>query len=322
MRAAVVTTFGGPEAAHVTDVPEPVAGPGQLTVRVAAAAINPVDVATRTGYLAGAGLQAAQDVYALGWDVAGTVVGIAPLAEGATGAGSASGADGRLALDDRVIGLSLNMSATAGAQAELVVLDTGAVALAPTTWSMEEASTLPLAGSTALQALAAAGPADGGARPLLVTGAAGAVGAIAVQVAAHEGREVVALARASDRDAVLAWGAKDFAETLDEVARLVPGGVGAVIDAAHLGAPVLDVVADGGTFVEVLPGTAPGPARGITVVSVSVAAEVRDLERLVALADTGVLVPRVAAVHTFDDVAAAHARVEASGVRGKVVLVP
>ncbi|MEP7765472.1 zinc-binding dehydrogenase [Sanguibacter sp. 25GB23B1] len=307
MRAVVVTTFGGPEAAHVADVPEPVAGPGQVAVRVTAAAVNPVDVATRTGYLASVGLQAPQETYALGWDLAGTVVDVA------------TGTDGRLEVGDQVIGLTLNMAATAGAQAELVVLDAGAVAVAPTTVDATAAATLPLAGSTALQALAAA---DGPRGALLVTGAAGAVGSVAVQVAAHDGREVVALARAGDRDAVLAWGAKHFVETLDEVARLFPGGVGSVIDAAHLGAPVLEVLSDAGTFVEVIPGTVPQPVRGITVAYVSVAAEVTDLERLVELTDAGVIRPRVTAVHPFEDVARAHARSESSGVRGKVVLTP
>ena len=311
MRAVVVTTFGGPETVHVADVPEPVAGPGQVTVRVTAAAINPVDVATRSGYLASVGLQAAQETYALGWDLAGTVVDVAP------------GADGRLRVGDHVIGLAHNMAATAGAQAELVVLDAGAVAAAPTTVDAAAAATLPLAGSTALQALAAAGGPGAGPRgALLVTGAAGAVGSVAVQVAAHDGREVVALARRGDRDDVLAWGAKHFVETVDEVARLFPGGVGAVIDAAHLGAPLLEVVADGGTFVEVLPGSAPPSARGITVAYVSVAATVADLDRLVELTDAGVIRPRVAAVHLFEDVARAHERFEAGGVRGKVVLTP
>ena len=80
MRAAVVTAFGGPEAVEVveTEVPEP--GARQIRIKVAAAALNPVDAGVRAGVFGGAGKR-----LGLGWDVAGTVDAV----------GVAAGVDGR-----------------------------------------------------------------------------------------------------------------------------------------------------------------------------------------------------------------------------------
>ncbi|TMR27871.1 alcohol dehydrogenase catalytic domain-containing protein, partial [Nonomuraea zeae] len=158
MRAVVIRSFGGPEVLEVTEVPVPVPGPGQVLIRVEAATVNPVDVATRSGALAEAGLLPPRDVIGLGWDVAGVVE--------ATGPGVAG-----LASGDRVIGLSDRLDVPLGAQAEYVVLDADAVTRAPAGVTPAEAATLPLNGLTAVQALDRLDLARGGT--LLVTGAAG-----------------------------------------------------------------------------------------------------------------------------------------------------
>ncbi|MFD0069494.1 alcohol dehydrogenase catalytic domain-containing protein, partial [Streptomyces sp. NPDC127574] len=74
MRAAVVTTFGGPESVEVVEVAVPEPGARQVRIRVAAAAVNPVDAGVRAGVFGGAGKR-----LGLGWDVAGVVdaVGVA-----------------------------------------------------------------------------------------------------------------------------------------------------------------------------------------------------------------------------------------------------
>src|SRR5919199_395470 len=137
MRAVTVRSFGGPEALEVAEVPVPEAGPGQVRVRVEAAAVNPVDYATRAGLLAEAGLMTGEGRTGIGWDVAGVIdqVNGAPFAVG-----------------DRVIGLSDRLDLPTKGQAEFVVLDPDAVAAAPGA-DLVAASTLPLNGSTALQAL-------------------------------------------------------------------------------------------------------------------------------------------------------------------------
>lgn len=93
MRAVVVRSFGGPEALEVAEVPVPTAGPGQVRIRVEAAAVNPVDVATRAGVLADAGIMVGEGQVGLGWDVAGVVDEVG------------AGVDG-FAVGDAVIGLS------------------------------------------------------------------------------------------------------------------------------------------------------------------------------------------------------------------------
>src|ERR1700754_2026887 len=98
MRTAVVRHFGGPEVLEIIDVPRPVPGPGQVLVRVAAAAVNRIDLSTRNGALARTGLLAPTPAYGLGRDVAGTVT--------ATGSGVDRFADG-----DAVIGLRDVLSA-------------------------------------------------------------------------------------------------------------------------------------------------------------------------------------------------------------------
>ncbi|WP_219498694.1 alcohol dehydrogenase catalytic domain-containing protein [Nonomuraea ceibae] len=179
MRAVVIRAFGGAEVLRIADVPAPVAAEGQVRIRVEAATVNPVDLATRSGALTGAGLLPARDVIGIGWDAAGTVDQIGP---GVTG----------FKPGDRVIGLCDRLDVPLGAQAEHVVLDADAVAAAPAGLSPVEAATLPLNGLTAAQALDGLGLDDG--QTLLVTGAAGAVGGFAVQLAVARGLRVVAVA--------------------------------------------------------------------------------------------------------------------------------
>ena len=303
MRAVVVTEFGGPEAVRVveTEVPEP--GAGQVRIRVAAAALNPVDAGVRAGVFGGAGKQ-----IGLGWDVAGTVdaVGVA--------GGTPSG--GAWSVGDEVVALDHGVAKPLGAHAEYVVVDTDAVALAPRTADAVAAATLPLNALTAVQALELLELTPG--QSLLVTGAAGAVGGYAVQLAARRGVSVAALAREEDEELVRSLGAGE----------LVTGAVGAagrfdaVLDAAVLGEPALEWVRDGGAYVGVIPPAAPAPVRGIRTGAVEVRADGARLAELVGLVDEGVLTLRVAGTYALDEAAKAHARLAEGGVRGRLVLVP
>ncbi|MEV5437757.1 NADP-dependent oxidoreductase [Streptomyces sp. NPDC052682] len=294
MRAVVVRSFGGPEAVEVVDaeVPEPAAR--QVRIRVAAAALNPVDAGVRAGVFGGAGKQ-----IGLGWDVAGVV--------DATGVATA------WSPGDEVVALDYGMVKPLGSHAEYVVVDADAVAKAPATADAVHAATLPLNALTAAQALDLLELAPG--RSLLVTGAAGGVGGYAVQLAAHRGVEVTGLARQDDAELVRALGARHVTEA-------APGSVDAVLDAAVLGEPALAWVRDGGTYVGVIPQAAPAPVRGIRTTAVEVSPDGARLAELAALADEGVLTLRVAETYALDDAAKAHARLAEGGVRGRLVLVP
>lgn len=133
MRAVVVRTYGGPEALEVIDAPVPEPGRGQVRIRVEAAAVNPVDAATRQGLMnvARPGVIRDRDQVGIGWDVAGTVE--------AAGPGVTSPAPG-----ERVIGLRDRLDQPLGTYAEQVVLDAADLAPVPQGLDSVAASTLPL----------------------------------------------------------------------------------------------------------------------------------------------------------------------------------
>ncbi|MFJ9827351.1 NADP-dependent oxidoreductase [Streptomyces sp. NPDC101160] len=314
MRALVIDSFGGPEALRIAEVPVPAAGPGQVLIRVEAATVHPVDLATRSGVLAEAGLMAGTGRTGLGWDVAGVVEATGPGVRG-------------VRLGDRVVGMNDRLDVELGTQAEYVVLDAHAVAPAPVSLAPAAAATLPLAGLTALQALDALDLPAG--ETLLVTGAAGAVGGYAVQLAAARGLRVVAAARPGDDELVRELGAEHVVATGPDAPRLgaavrslVPGGVSGALDGAVLGASALDAVRSGGVFAALVAGGAPYPLRGIRVLPVWVRADTADLTRLASLADAGDLTPRVAATLPLTEAPEAHRRLAKGGLRGRVVLVP
>lgn len=297
MRAAVVTTFGGPEAVRVVDVEVPGPAARQVRIKVAAAALNPVDAGMRAGVFGGEGQQVG-----LGWDVAGTV--------DAVGAASTWNAG------DEVVALHPGVAdKPLGSHAEYVVVDTDAVALAPRTVGVVAAATLPLNALAAVQALDLLELTPG--QSLLVTGAAGAVGGYAVQLAARRGVSVTALARAGDEEFVRSLGASSFTS-----GAVGAGSFDAVLDAAILGERALAWVRDGGAFVGVIPQAHPASVRGVRTTSVAVRADGARLAELVGLVDEGALTLRVAETYALDEASKAHARLAEGGVRGRIVLVP
>ncbi|MFI5689587.1 NADP-dependent oxidoreductase [Streptomyces sp. NPDC051636] len=296
MRAAVVKTFGGPEAVEIVEVELPEPGAREVRIKVAASALNPVDAGVRSGAFGGAGEQVG-----LGWDIAGTVDAVGAATEWNAG--------------DEVVALDYGMAEPLGAHAEYVVVPTDAVAKAPATVDAVHASTLPLNALTAAQALDRLELTPG--RSLLVTGAAGAVGGYAVQLAAHQGIAVTALAREGDEELVRTLGAAHFAS-----GGIAPASFDAVLDAAVLGEPALEWVRDGGAYVGVIPQAQPAPVRGVRTAAVEVTADGTRLAELVRLVDEGVLTLRVAETYSLEEAAKAHARQAEGGVRGRLVLVP
>ncbi|MFG3284117.1 NADP-dependent oxidoreductase [Streptomyces sp. NPDC048111] len=308
MRAIVVKAFGEPDVLEVAEVALPEPGAGQVRIRVGAATVNPVDVATRAGALAP--FLPELDQYPLGWDVAGTI--------DAVGEGVTDFTPG-----EAVIGLSDWFATMAGAQAEYVVLNASAVAIAPTGVPVAEAATLPLNGLTALQALDLLGLSAG--QSLVVTGAAGAVGGYALQLAARRGLRVFGVAGPEDRAFVTEAGATFIART-DNVAEAVraalPEGADGVLDTAVLGADALAAVRDAGAYTGVFGPAAPESERGIRVGAVSVQSNADQLAELVFLVESGALTLRVARTFGLDEAAEAHALFAKGGTRGRLVLVP
>lgn len=312
MRAVVVRNYGGPEALEVVDVPAPEPGRGQVLIRVEAAAVNPVDIATRQGLMnvARPGVIRDRDHVGIGWDVAGTIDVAGP---GVTSVGPG----------DRVIGLRDRLDQPLGTYAELIVLDEADVAPAPQRVDSVAASTLPLNGLTAIQALDLLALAAG--QTVLVTGAAGGLGGFVVELAALRGLRVIAAAGDDDEKLVSGLGAAAFvprsADLASVVRDLVPGGVDAAFDAAVLGYPALDAVRAGGSFVAFV-GSGPVPLRGIQVTPINIHADGVVLTALSALAASGKLTLRVAGTYRLEDASRAHERLQTGGVRGRLVLIP
>lgn len=296
MRAAVVTSFGGPEAVRIDDVEMPEPGAGEVRIRVAATTLNPVDAMMRQGVFGEAGR-----VTGLGWDVAGTV--------------DATGAATEWSAGDEVIALDHGLVKPLGAHAEYVVVPAEAVARAPRTADAVHASTLPLNALTAVQALDLLTLSEGAS--LLVTGAAGAVGGYAVQLAAHRGITVTGLAREDDEELVRSLSAAHFTGGAVDA-----GSFDAVLDAAVIGERAVAWVRDGGVYAGVMPGAEPAAGRGVRVAAVEVSADGGRLAQLVRLVDEGVLTLRVAQTFPLADAVKAHARLAEGGVRGRLVLVP
>ncbi|MDT7591653.1 MAG: hypothetical protein QOH45_1184 [Pseudonocardiales bacterium] len=319
MRAVVVRTYGGPEALEIEELPLPVPGPGQIRIRVRAAAVNPVDVFVRSGTAALAGMLPDRAGVGIGWDVAGEVDAVGPALVAAD-----SSAGAAFAVGDRVVGLSDRLDVPTAGYADYLVLDADSVAAAPRDVSFEAAATLPLNGLTAAQALAGLGLRAG--RTLLVTGAAGAVGGYAVELAVAAGLRVVAAASERDRELVLGFGAELFvpreAELGAAVRALVPGGVDGVLDAATIGVRAHDALRGGGAFASVTGPATPPALRGTRVHTVFVRADGRQLAELVALVEAGTLTLRVAETFPLEMVASAQHRFAEGAVRGRLVLVP
>lgn len=297
-RAAVVTKPGETDAISVVDLPVPALESGQVRVAVAAATVNPVDLAVRDGVFHQAGVITQTEQTGLGWDFSGTVLEAGP------------GVD--LAPGTPVAGLVGGLDRDFGTYAEQLVLPASAVAVVPDGLDLVEAATVPLNALTALQLADLLG--DGAGRTLLVTGAAGAVGGYLVPFAIERGWQVTGLARAADEEFVRDLGAA-FTATPTQ-------GWDAVADPAGLQEQAVALVRDGGRFIGVLPAFQPASERGVGIEVVSVAPDGAQLAGLLDRTASGELPARVAEVLPLDRYADAHAAVGKGGVRGRYVLVP
>jgi NADPH:quinone reductase-like Zn-dependent oxidoreductase len=310
MRAAGVTEFGGPEALHLIDVPAEPLGAGQVRVRVTAAAVNPTDTYARNGTYADRD-PVKEFPYVPGMDVAGVLAEIG------------EGVETDLAVGDRVMGIVVPSGAHGGYR-EDIVLPAASVARVPAGASDEAAATLPMNGLTARLALDVMALQPG--QVLAVTGAAGAFGGYVVQLAKADGLTVVADAAEADEQLVRDLGADLVVRRGDDVADRIrehfPEGVDGLADGSVQDAAVLPAVKDGGVVTTVRGYRGDG-RRDLRVMPVLVrryAEEQAALDRLREQVEQGQVTLRVAATLPAAEAAEAHRRLEAGGVRGRLVL--
>ena len=279
--ALFLTAPGSPDNLEVRELPDPLAGPGELPIAVEAASINPVDRgAVNTGY---ADKMPGEAPWILGWDLAGTVQ--------AVGDGVEPELVGR-----RVLGFSQWFKGGPGTQASLVVLPRDNVAAVGDAIPSAELTTFGLNGLTALQVLDAA-ELDAGASVLLV-GASGGIGGFVSELAAHRGITVLPAGRDTPPP--------DFAGMeLDALINVAPA------DPSHY----LVAVRDDGVAVSV---TTPAVAeRGIRSQRVGVHVDREGLETVARLAEEGVLTTRVAATYPVERASEAY---RADSSDGRIVL--
>ncbi len=174
-RAVVATAFGGPEVLSVTETPVSRPGPGEVLISVRAAGTNPIDYKQYSGAM---GRDPARLPIRLGGEAAGVVT---EVADGTEGPG------GGIHVGDEVVAFRI-----AGGYAADVVVAASSVVPKPATLSFEEAGGLMLAGVTAVHLIAATGVGPGDT--VLVHGASGGVGLMAVQLAAIKGARVIGTA--------------------------------------------------------------------------------------------------------------------------------
>jgi NADPH:quinone reductase-like Zn-dependent oxidoreductase len=298
MRAIQFSSYGGPDVLHVADVPEPTADPGQVRIRVRAAAVNPFDYKQRSGMMA-RGAAAPERPVVPGLEAAGVVD---QIGDGVVG----------VAVGDEVFGLG------SGTYAELAVLR--AWAPKPANLSWEQAAGLGVAGETTLRGLGLLGLRPG--ETLLVHGAAGGVGQAAVQVAVADGLRVLGTASHHNHDLLRGLGAEPvtYGDGLPErVAALAPDGVAGVFDTA--GTQLDDLIAVAGT-----------PDHVVTIANYAAAEHgVRfsggggdapaALARVAELAASGRLRVRVAGSYDLAAAPSAHELSESRRADGKLVLI-
>lgn len=213
MKAYILSKYGADPV--LTDVPDPHAGPGEVLIDVAAVSVNPVDELLAHGTVR---LVAPLNLPSrLGFDAAGTVL---EVGDGVT----------HVAVGDRVMVRA--DQAHMGSFAERLLVDASVVAPAPVALTDAVAASIPLAGTTAWQALVDRGHLTAGQRVLIHAGAGG-VGSLAIQIAKHLGAEVATtasprnaeLVRSLGADHVIDYHSQDFAQVLSDY-DLVLDGVG------------------------------------------------------------------------------------------------
>jgi NADPH:quinone reductase-like Zn-dependent oxidoreductase len=308
MRAVVLHEYGPPEVLAVEEVAKPEPIPTEVQVRVHAAGVNPVDFKTRAGR--GVSGILGEPPVCLGWDVSGVV---SEVPRGVT----------RFKVGEEVFGMPW-FPRQAGAYAEYVTAPSRHFAAKPHALSHEEAAALPLAGLTAWQIVVDTIQLEDGA-DILIHGAAGGVGHLAVQVAKARGANVIGTARAEQADWLRELGVDQTIDYKSERFEDLVADLDAVIDfTGGYGERSLPVLRPGGMLVSVpsasqdlLDLAARGDRRATGFL---VEPDPVGLAGLSHLVETGSLQVKVDRVFDLEQVAEAHRLAEAGHSGGKIVL--
>ncbi|SDX07027.1 NADPH:quinone reductase [Amycolatopsis xylanica] len=298
MRVVTQQEFGGPEVLRVIETDRPAPGPTEVLVRVHAAGINPVDWKTRAHEVF-----MGEPPYTVGWDVSGVVE---ELGFGATG----------VDVGDEVLGMPL-FPRQAAAYADYVVAPSRHFVRKPKGLSHAEAAGLPLAGLTAWQALVDVANVQPGQR-VLVDGAAGGVGHLAVQIAKARGAYVLGTASAPKHEFLRSLGVDEPVDYRDPNATVTGLDVLAATVGEESTSRWLPAVRHGGIVVTVAASQIDAP--GVRHRQVLVEPDQIGLTGLVELIGKGQLKVHVEQTFPLEEAGKAHELGEAGRVTGKLVL--
>lgn len=309
MGAVAYDDYGDPSVLRYRDLPTPKASGEQLLIQVEAAGVNPIDARLRSGemrYLMPGGFPRIP-----GYDVAGRVISAPP--------------SGPFREGDRVLGFLDHLFG--GGYAQHATCGVDAAAKIPETMPIEQAAALPLAGSTALQALVSIGRLTPG-QSVLINGASGGVGAFAVQIAAKRNAEVTAVASGKNESFVRDLGAGSFVDYGTTRFTDLGRHWDLIFDVAGRLklSDVKSTLTEQGHFISTEPNlkgfvnsvlTRPRSKRASVVLA---RPRAEDLARLVELYVEGHLAVTLDSTFPLHEAADAHRRLEAGVERGKIVL--
>jgi NADPH:quinone reductase len=304
MRVCEVTAFGGPDVLRESERPWPVAGEGEVVVRIAATNVNPTDIATRSG-AARRRMPELEPPFVPGWDLAGEV-------------GEVNAPDCGYAIGDAVVGMIPfgRIGGRVGAYAQAAAVQPDWLAPRPAGLDEVPGATVPLNALTAHQALELIGAPAGAA--VLITGASGAVGSFATQLATQRGIRVVALASHRDEAWVGGLGADRVLPRGTDLSKIGP--IDAVLDAVPLGAQAIAPLRRGGVVVFTRGSVELPDGLEVRVEKPLVHSDPEALAELTRMVAEGRLRSRLDRTLDLARAAEAHRLVERGGLRGKVVL--
>jgi NADPH2:quinone reductase len=311
MRAAAIDRFGGPEVLSIHSLPVPVPDAREVLIAVDTAGVGAWDADMREG-----------------WSPTGHAR--FPLVLGTDGSGTVAAAGSRirrLKVGDRVYAYSFD-NPKGGFYAEYVAVSAERVAHLPKRLDLEHAGAIPTTGLTALQGVDDALHIKRG-ESVIIHGAAGGVGALAVQFAKLRGAQLLATASGEDGLALARRLGADatvdgrHGDTKAAARRFAPNGVDAVLALAGGSGLTrcLDALRRGGRL-GYPNGIEPEPRkrRGIEIISYDAVAGVREFQRLGRAVEEAKLQVPIAGVYPLADAAGAHERLAAGHVLGKIVL--
>lgn len=306
VKAVRIHTFGGPEVLKCEEVPKPQAKSGEALVRVKAAGVNPIDWKIRSGYRK----EMLQDKLPLilGVDMAGVIE--------ETGDGVKDFKPG-----DAVY--SYTGSSNNGTYAQFTTVDAAALAPKPKSLDFIQAAAIPLGALVGWQTLFDIAHLERG-QTVLIHGASGGVGHMAVQLAKWKGALVIGTASARNADFLKSLGIDQVIDYHSTRFEDVLQDVDVVLDtqAGDTQRRSYKVLKKGGILVSTLGIDDPGEAAKYGVRATGFMAQPNggELRQIARLVDEGKIRPEVTQVFSLKDVAKAHQLSETGHVRGKIVL--